>query len=246
MRTALLADIHGNREALEACLQHARARGAERFWFLGDLVGYGPSPGDVVDVVAEHVARVALAVAGNHDVAIAQLPPGLEPEAREAIAWTRGALGEGQRAFLAGLPLVLREGDATLVHATADAPARWRYPDSLEAVRASLAAAGTPYTFCGHAHDPMLYVWTPSGRVTQFRPTSGSVVPVPSHRRWLAVVGSAGQPRDHNPAAAYALFDAAREALTFFRVPYDVGAAAARIRASGLPSWLADRLERGA
>ena len=246
MRTALLADIHGNREALEACLQHARARGAERYAFLGDLVGYGASPAEVVEVVRAHAARGAPVVAGNHDAAVAQVPPGMEPEAREAIAWTRAALDEGQRAFLAGLPLLLREGDATLVHATADAPARWRYAESLAAVRDSMAAAGTPYTFCGHSHDPMLYVWTPSGRVTQFRPTSGSVVPVPSHRRWLAVVGSAGQPRDHDPAAAYALFDAAREELTFFRVPYDVAAAAARIRASGLPAWLADRLERGA
>lgn len=243
--TALLSDIHSNREGLEACLRHARERGAERFAFLGDLVGYGASPGDVVDTVADHVARGAVAVAGNHDVAIGQAMPGLNEEARAAIDWTRGALSARQRGFLASLPLVARAGNVTYVHATADAPEAWTYADTLSLARASIDAAGTAYTFSGHVHDQALYVATPQGRTVAFRPVSGSVVPVPSHRRWLAIVGSAGQPRDRNPAAAYALFDDAREELTFFRIPYDFVAAAARIRAAGLPRWLADRLERG-
>jgi diadenosine tetraphosphatase ApaH/serine/threonine PP2A family protein phosphatase len=243
--TALLADVHGNLEALEACLQHAHARGAQRFAFLGDLVGYGASPGAVVDRVADYVGRGALAVAGNHDVAIQALPSHLHGEAREAAEWTRAALSGAQRAFLASLPLIVREAELTLVHATADAPGQWRYAYSAATARESMEAAGTAYTFCGHVHEPMLYFRTPSGRAAPFRPSSGSMVPVPAHRSWLAIVGSAGQPRDRNLAAAYALFDAGRRELTFFRVPYDVGAAAARIRAAGLPASLADRLERG-
>jgi diadenosine tetraphosphatase ApaH/serine/threonine PP2A family protein phosphatase len=78
-----------------------------------------------------------------------------------------------------------------------------------------------------------------------FRPTAGTSIPVGAHRRWLAVVGSVGQPRDRNPAAGYALFDDARAEITFFRVPYDHAAAAAKIRAAGLPESLAYRVEMG-
>ena len=70
-------------------------------------------------------------------------------------------------------------------------------------------------------------------------------MPVPSHRRWHAIAGSVGQPRDGNPAAAYAIFDSVREEMTFFRVPYDHLAAARKIRAAGLPEALAQRIERG-
>ena len=113
------------------------------------------------------------------------------------------------------------------------------------AVCDSIDAANTTYTFSGHVHDQVLYFRTLAGKTAPFRPLSGSAVPVPSHRRWLGLVGSVGQPRDRNPAAAYALFDSASEEMTFFRVPYDHLAAASDIRAARLPEWLAERVERG-
>jgi diadenosine tetraphosphatase ApaH/serine/threonine PP2A family protein phosphatase len=94
-------------------------------------------------------------------------------------------------------------------------------------------------------HVPALYHSTPDGRAGHFAPVPGVAIPVAPRRRWLAVVGSAGQPRDGNPAACYALFDAAAATLTFHRVPYDVRATAARVRAAGLPERLALRLEHG-
>src|SRR5215470_1189111 len=109
MKLALFADIHSNLEAITACLDHARARGADRYAFLGDLVGYGADPVAVLDLIAEHAARGAVVVLGNHDAAALGRPVDLLGSAAEdAIAWTRSQLGERQRAFLASLPLTVR------------------------------------------------------------------------------------------------------------------------------------------
>ena len=109
-----------------------------------------------------------------------------------------------------------------------------------------MAAAGASYVFCGHVHEQKLYYTGAGGQPMPFMPVTGIPIPASAQRRWLAIVGSAGQPRDGNNAACYALFDSERERLTFFRVLYDYGTAAQKIRAAGLPERLARRLERGA
>jgi diadenosine tetraphosphatase ApaH/serine/threonine PP2A family protein phosphatase len=242
---ALLADIHSNLEALTACLRHAREGGAERYAFLGDLVGYGADPQGVVDLIARRVAEGAIAVRGNHDQAVEGRATYMNEPAREAIAWTRQALSPEAKAFLSSLPLCVREGPMCLVHASAASPARWDYIDSPTAAKRSVEAAQTPYTLSGHVHDQLLYFEGQEGKMIAFRPTAGSPVPVRPHRRWLAVVGSAGQPRDGNPAAAYALLDTLHQQITFHRIPYDHLAAAEKIRQVGLPTSIAYRVERG-
>ncbi len=246
MKLALLADVHANLQALDACLAHARGEGAERLAFLGDLVGYGADPGAVVDAVAAAVERGALAVRGNHDdAAVSGDSEFMHQAAGKVIGWTRDRLSDGQRAFLAGLPLVLEEGPLLLVHASPEAPGQWIYlTDPLRAARAFAAAGEASWVVCGHVHEPVLYT-EGAARPVPFRPVPGIAIPVPPRRRWLAVVGSAGQPRDGNTAACYAMLDTDRSTLTFFRVPYDWRAAAAKIRAAGLPDSLARRLERG-
>lgn len=247
MLIAFFADVHSNLEALQACLRHARERGAEQFAFLGDLVGYGPDPAAVVDIVADLAQQGAVAVKGNHDDAIE-----VEPKTRDlndvaygVIAWTRNALTAEQRTFLASLPLIVRNDDICFVHSSANQPSRWEYISTNTAARESIEAAATSYVFSGHVHDQVLYFKTQSGKTAPFRPVSGSPVPVPPHRNWLAIVGSVGQPRDGNPASAYALFDSDSELMTFFRVPYDHLATARKIRAARLPELLAERIERG-
>jgi diadenosine tetraphosphatase ApaH/serine/threonine PP2A family protein phosphatase len=247
MKLALLADLHANLEALTACLADARDRGAEAYAFLGDLVGYGADPAAVLDVVRAHAENGAAVVLGNHDAAV--LDPAeaatMNPAAAEAIAWTRGRLSAEHRAFLASLPLVARRGEMLFVHASADAPREWIYvTDPLRAGH-SLAAAGTPWVFSGHVHEPVLYYASAADRPLPFRPVPGVAIPVPGRRRWLAIAGSCGQPRDGNTAACYAMMDDARPTLTFHRVPYDWPTAAAKVRAAGLPPRLADRLASG-
>jgi len=246
MKLALIADIHANLEALRAVLAHAREQGAERLAFLGDLVGYGADPGAVVDLVAAEVQAGAFAVGGNHDAAaVAGDTEYMHKTAGKAIAWTRERLTEAQRAFLAALPLVVREGPLLLVHASPETPGEWIYvTDPLRAAHALVAAGTASWVFCGHVHEPVLYT-AGAARPVPFRPVSGIAIPVPPRRRWLAVVGSTGQPRDGNTAACYAMLDTDRTTLTFFRVPYDWRSAADKIRAAGLPESLARRLERG-
>jgi diadenosine tetraphosphatase ApaH/serine/threonine PP2A family protein phosphatase len=242
LRLALFADIHGNRQAFAACLGAARARDAERFVFLGDFVGYGADPEWTVDTVVGFMEQGALAVRGNHDNAIGTLSETMNAEAQAAIEWTRGRLSAPERQFLAELPLTREEDDRLYVHSEASQPARWHYVRSTADAGRSLIATDAHITFCGHIHRPALYSMSVTGKMTSFVPVSGVDVQLLAGRRWLAVLGSVGQPRDGDPAAAFAIFDTTSRELTYCRVPYDVDAAAKRIRENGLPSLLADRL----
>lgn len=246
MKFALVADLHANREAVTAVLAHAQAQGAQRHAFLGDFVGYGADPGWVVDRLREHVAQGDIAVLGNHDAAVLQGPlPSMVAEARQVVEWTRAQLDAEQLAFLSGLPMSITEGDTLFVHASAHTPAAWPYIVSRgDAVR-SLHATACRYTFCGHTHIPALYHLTATGKSGDFVPTPGVTIPLSAQRRWLAIPGSTGQPRDGNPAACYAMFDSAEHAITFHRIPYDHDTAAAKVRAAGLPPRLAERLIDG-
>lgn len=248
MRVALLADVHANAEALAACLAHARRAGAERHVFLGDLVGYGPDPVAVLDAVMRSVASGGVAVAGNHDVAVisdATMAGRMGPEIQRGIDWTRQQLGPAQLDFLRGLPLAVEESDRLYVHANAWDPPGWEYVlGPLDAGR-SFRATRCRWIFCGHAHDPALYHVSPRGRVEPFLPVAGVGVPLGPRRRWLAIPGSCGQPRDRNPAASYALLDVEKSFMTWFRVPYDHERTARKIRAAGLPESFGKRLLSG-
>ncbi len=242
---ALFADIHANRQAFTACLDFARAHGAEQIVCLGDYVGYGADPEWTVETVMGLVEKGALAVGGNHDSAVGTPSQSMNAEAQAAIEWTRGRLSAPQRRFLAELPLTLQEDDRLYVHSEASSPAKWRYVQSTADAGRSLLATAAHVTFCGHIHRPALYSISVTGKMTSFVPTSGVTVQLLQGRRWLTVVGSVGQPRDGDPAAAFAMFDTKSREITYCRVPYDVDAAAKRIRENGLPIWLADRLSVG-
>ena len=245
MIIALLSDIHGNLEALDACLKHAAEKGVERYAFLGDFVGYGADPQAVVDRIADYASRGAIAVKGNHDEAVVRTPKYMNDSVRAVIDWTRATLSSEAKSFLAALPLCVRESGMCFVHASAAAPQRWDYIDSPAAAQRSIAAAGTPYTFAGHVHDQELYFQVTPEKAKAFRPVPGAAVPIGRHRRWLAIVGSVGQPRDSNPAAAYAEFDLEHERITFHRIPYDHLAAAEKIAQAGLPLSIAYRVAKG-
>ena len=245
MLIALLTDIHGNREALEACLAHARSRDIGRYVFLGDYVGYGADPGFAVDTVAEHVQRGAIALLGNHDAAACGAKERMTDDAAAAIEWTVGQLSATQRDFLSMLPMTAEDDDRLYVHASAAAPARFDYVIDERAAGASLQATRAQRTFCGHTHVPMLFHLSVTGKLARFDPPAGVAIPLSPQRRWLAVIGAVGQPRDRNPAACYALYDDVARTLTYVRVPYDIERAAQKIRAAGLPPFLATRLTWG-
>lgn len=242
---AFFSDIHANRQAFAACLEAARARGAERLICLGDIVGYGADPEWSVDTVMEMVAQGGLAVRGNHDNAVAVSSETMNAEAQAAIEWTRGRLSADQRRFLAELPMTVDDEDRLYVHSEASSPARWRYVQAAADAARSMIATGAQVSFCGHIHRPALYSMSATAKMTSFVPTAEVPVQLLRGRQWLAVAGSVGQPRDGDPAASFVTFETRTREITYCRVPYDVETAAQRIRANGLPPWLAERLAMG-
>ena len=245
MLIAIFTDIHGNREALEACLAHAERRPVGRTVFLGDYVGYGADPGFVVDTVQGYAARGAIALLGNHDSAAIGAPERMNDQATLAIEWTRRQLNPDQLEFLASRPFTAEDGDRLYVHASAADPARWDYVLDERSAGRSLQATDAALTFCGHTHVPALFHLTATGKIGAFDPDSGVAMPLTPQRRWLAVIGAVGQPRDRNSAACYALYDDVARELTYVRVPYDIETAARKIRDAGLPPFLAARLAWG-
>ena len=245
MRIALFTDIHGNREAFTACLDHAGRSRIDRHVFLGDYVGYGADPVFVVETVMAFVVRGAVALLGNHDAAALEPDPRMNNMASTAMEWTRNQLDRAHLAFIKGLRLSHEEDGRLYVHANAYAPGAWDYVTGLSEASKCLMATQARATFCGHAHVPMLFHMSITGTVASFDPVDRVDIPLTARRRWLAVIGSVGQPRDHNPAACYAILDATRAILTYVRVPYDVDAAARKIRDAGLPVALSHRLVEG-
>ncbi|QAU46189.1 metallophosphoesterase family protein [Bradyrhizobium guangzhouense] len=245
MLLAVFSDIHGNRQAFEACLKVARARAAERFILLGDFVGYGADPEWVVDTAMDLVAHGAVAVRGNHDEAVNTTTESMNNEAQIAIEWTRGRLDAAQRRFLAELPMLVEDSDRLFVHSEASSPKRWHYVRSTTDAAKSLIATPAHVTFCGHIHRPALYSMSVTAKMTSFVPKTDVSVQLLRGRQWLVVLGSVGQPRDGDPAASFVLFDTVSCQVTYCRVPYDIASAANKIRENGLPPWLADRLSQG-
>lgn len=250
MKLALLSDLHANARALEACLTHAQAQGANQWALLGDLVGYGPEPEAVVAQCQRMAEAGATVLRGNHD-AMAVTPP--VPASRQGeftARWTHERLCEADRQWLASLPLTVRLESVMVVHASVNEPEQWRYVEDEGSAARSLQAATDQYpevrfVMGGHVHHQTLYYRGQGGQLMRFTPVPGVPIPVPAHRRWIATVGSVGQPRDGDTRAGYALLDLDRHQLTFWRVRYDHVAAAHAVRAAGLDEALARRLESG-
>lgn len=246
MKTAILSDLHANRQALEAVLEHAARQRVQAFALLGDFVGYGADPAWVVDRVRDLCEAGAVAVQGNHDRATVRGPSeSMRPEPRRVITWTRSQLDADQLGFLSALPLTDETPQRLYVHANAWAPEQWHYVLGRADALRSLGATAARITFCGHVHEPRLFHLPVAGAAGDFGPTPGVPVPLLAQRRWLVIAGSVGQPRDGDPAAAYAVHDDEAASLTVWRVPYDHETAAARILGAGLPLALAERLAHG-
>jgi diadenosine tetraphosphatase ApaH/serine/threonine PP2A family protein phosphatase len=241
VRYAVLSDIHGNLDALRAVLADAEGR-VDDLLCLGDVVGYGAEPGPCVDLIGDRARHV---VTGNHERAVTgRLDLAwFNRYARAAAEWTRERIDAECAAYLDALPLTAEVDDATLVHASPRHPDEWEYlvteDDGLEA----FGAFATRLCFVGHSHVPAMWSLGSSGPDYE----RGDVeVTLDAGRRYIVNVGSVGQPRDHDPRAAYAVWDVDARRIDIRRVTYDVAAARAKIEAAGLPRFLADRLAAGA
>jgi predicted phosphodiesterase len=239
MRIAVLSDIHANLPALDAVL--AALGPVDAVWHLGDVVGYGPHPNEVVARLRE---LGAVGVRGNHDAAAlgALDVEWFNPDGRRAIEWTARRISPETRAWLAGLPERAELGEMTLVHGSPRNPT-WEYVTTASDARANLAAFATPYCLYGHTHLPA--AWREDdGRVEPLGPSHGSVLPLDG-RRLLLNPGSVGQPRDGDPRASAAILDTEARRVTWHRVAYPIATTQAAMRAAALPPRLVARLGHG-
>lgn len=225
MKLAIISDIHSNLPALNATLDAINLHECQKVVCLGDIVGYGAQPNECIDRLR---ALTIPCILGNHDAAaIGRLSPEtMNKYARQAIEWTASIITEPSRRFLQQLSLSMELEGAFLVHASPNQPEEWRYifneAESKPAFRAFTNTVG----FYGHTHFPVVFTEADTGRR-------------------LINVGSVGQPRDRDPRACFGLFDTVTGAFRWERVPYPVEEASEQILASGLPDFLAERLQAG-
>ncbi|MEA2623764.1 MAG: hypothetical protein QOH61_2674 [Chloroflexota bacterium] len=239
MRVAVLSDIHANLPALDAVL--AALDPLDAIWVLGDTVGYGPQPDEVVERLEERGAR---AVLGNHDAAaLGRIETDtFNDDARAAVEWTAERLGAPARAWLGGLPERTEEGIFTMVHGSPRDPL-WEYCFSVPVARRNLAAFQTAHCLVGHTHVPLVFRDT-DGRVEMLSPSHGSRLPL-DERRTILNPGGVGQPRDGDPRACAMLLDPEANVAEWRRVEYPVEEVQALMREVGLPDRLVRRLESG-
>jgi len=240
----ILSDIHANLEAHQAVLEDARGR-YDRILCLGDLVGYGADPNAIVEWARESATVI---IRGNHDRVNSGADSGdldgiesFNPSAQSSTVWTRNALLPNNRDYLERLPRgPLPYQGVDLIHGSPLDEDDYMVTASDAAPL--LAYLGARLTFFGHTH-----------RQGGFRLARRSVAALSSERPleiepdyfYLVNPGSVGQPRDGDPRAAYALYSPEEGAVEYRRVAYDVDRAAAKIRAAGLPEFLAARLHEG-
>jgi diadenosine tetraphosphatase ApaH/serine/threonine PP2A family protein phosphatase len=245
MRIAFLADIHSNREAMDAVLTAIRQVGADQIVLLGDIVGYGPDPAYSVERTAGLVEDGAICVMGNHDAAVSKGEAGMSPNARFAIKWTKERLGSDHLEFLLKLPVSAAMDDLLFVHASAWEPEKWHYINDISSASKCLAQTSARLTFCGHTHVPAYFHALPGQQAQLFRPISEKPIPVSALRRAVVVVGSVGQPRDRISAACFGLYDTDERTFVSHRVPYPVETTLKKIKDTALPDWLGMRLLLG-
>ena len=248
MKRAILSDIHGNLEALDAVQADMASQGVDSVYCLGDIVGYGPNPRECID----RVMTYQLSILGNHDQGALYDPEGFSSGAERAIFWTRDQLemdsGDPTKQsrrweFLSELPRTHREGQFTYVHGSVRNPlSEYVFPEDVHNFRKleKIFALIERYAFQGHTHVPG--VFTEDGRFLDPEEIAGRY-PLPSGKM-MVNVGSVGQPRDGDPRACYVILT--DNQVEFRRVGYPVEKTMEKIyKIPELDPFLADRLQDG-
>jgi predicted phosphodiesterase len=239
MKFAVLGDIHGNLEALNAVLKDARQNEVQSYACVGDIVGYNANPSECLALIRQ---LNTVCVCGNHDHYCSHSISlnDFHPLAANVVDWTRSRLADGDIAFLKSLRLVRLVSGFALVHSTLDMPDKWGYVfDELEA-ESNFNYQSTTVCFHGHTHHPA--VFEKSGGVRRVEP---GVIKIILGKKYFINCGSVGQPRDGDPRASYVIYDQEAHEVVFRRVEYDFTLTQQKILDAGLPERLAQRLALG-
>lgn len=241
MKYAIVGDIHSNYEALTAVLERAEQLEVDRYLCIGDVVGYNANPNECLELLQDLQPDVV--IRGNHDeyASSDNELTGFNPQAAWAVEWTRKHISDEQKTWLAALPMMeVLNARVTLVHATLDMPTKWGYIFDKWNAEASFNYQRTQLCFFGHTHVPLAF-----DKFGQTRGGHYSEIAMEPGHKYLVNVGSVGQPRDGNPDAAFATYDADERVLQLHRVSYDIQTCQDKIRKAGLPERCAARLAEG-
>jgi predicted phosphodiesterase len=249
LKRAIISDIHGNLEGLEAVLAHIKEQGITEVYCLGDIVGYGPNPRECIDLVMS----CPVCLLGNHDQGALFDPDGFNAGAERAIFWTRKMLetGSGNKKrwdFLGELPRMHREGDLLFVHGSARNPLNeYVFPEDVYNQRKMERIFGLvkKYCFQGHTHIPGVF----TEDFNFLAPEEIDMTYRLGNEKALVNVGSVGQPRNGDNRSSYVILegdDGVGYTVRFQRVPYDFDKTAAKIyEIPDLDNFLGDRLKDG-
>lgn len=244
MRLAIITDIHGNADALEAVLADIDSTETEELWCLGDTVGYGAKPDECADLVAE---RCDLLLVGNHDLAVTgEIDTEVfSASAAAAVEWTRENCSEKTMTLLKGLRPDQRDREVGAYHASPRDPV-WEYVLAIDQARQCIESQEARVGLIGHSHVALWFSdrGGPGDGPSGGQAEDGRKLDV-SEGGWLLNPGSVGQPRDGDPRAAWLELDTDSWIARYHRVSYEIDRAADAIRAAGLPDLLADRLYVG-
>jgi diadenosine tetraphosphatase ApaH/serine/threonine PP2A family protein phosphatase len=240
MRYAIVSDVHGNLESLARVL--STISDDDTLVSLGDVVGYGPNPNECAAALHD---RCGHAVLGNHDLAAVENfgVDRFNRAAREAIAWTQGVLDDASRAWLNSLPYELRLPEFLLVHG---APVNYfEYILDKAAAARAFDATDARIVFVGHTHIAEYWVREPDGTIGHKHMQHGGTLELEGEKRYIVDVGSVGQPRDLNPKACFVYYDPERQHVEWVRYEYPIAEVQEKMRRTGLPGYLVDRLSAG-
>lgn len=247
MRTLVVSDLHSNSDALTAVLNAVRRKHFDRVICLGDFVGYGAQPNQVLDRMRT-MRMQKLYVRGNHDRVVAGFDSGeaFNHAARSAALWTRDRLSGPNRDFLRRLPIgPIDAGDGVVIcHGSPVDEDQYLFSEA-DAYQTLHAFPFAKVIFFGHTHLPAIFSVGDDPKISARIYRQPAIVRLDPNRRYLINPGSVGQPRDRNRLSACLMFDSQKLTVQFIRVEYDIANAQAAIRNAGLPRVLADRLLYG-
>jgi predicted phosphodiesterase len=245
VRALVVSDLHSNAEALRAVLGRVRRKKFDRIVCLGDFVGYGAQPNQVLDLMRTVKGR-KLYIRGNHDRVAAGLEDGegFNDVAKEAAFWTREHLSAPNRRFLKNLPLGPLDRDGMLLcHGSPHDEDEYVF-NEWNALRI-FEDTTVPIILYGHTHLPVMFSIDGSGEIDGASVRDDATFRLDRGKRYLINPGSVGQPRDRNPKASFAIVDTDRMTAQFVRVAYDMKKTQSAILKAGLPPILARRLAYG-
>lgn len=232
MRIAIISDIHSNLAALERVFSFLDSKKIDEIFCLGDLVGYGPSPNECIEMIK---CNCLVVVAGNHDWGATKKIPlkNFNAMGKTSLQWTQKQINDKNREYLQNLPLKIVRHDITIVHASPVTPENWTYIFSNEDVKEAFKGFTTPICFIGHTHIAVVINEDLTGRKLQ------------QNTRSFINVGSVGQPRDGNPKISFGIFDLESWFYELVRLEYDIHKTVDAIKKAGLPPILGTRLING-